>query len=321
MAGKQAARNLKTHPGSPVKLTYAFCTYNRADRLPALVTAMRAQRCPLPFELLAVNNNSHDDTLQVLARLEQKPGPRLRVVTETFQGIVPARNRAIEESLDSDILVFIDDDELPLPGLLAAVTDAILNEGADCVGGRILIDFATQNRPPWLDDEIAGFLGALDYGREPFWIESDATPIWSGNIAYATRPFREDSGLRFDQRYNREGAGVGGGEDAIMFRVLVARGARIRYRPDMTITHCVESWKMRRGYFLKLHYRAGLRHGRYRLPAYSRTLFGIPPFLIGQFLRQCARTLPLIPRGERGALRQAMNAAHALGTLVGYCSR
>ena len=99
------------------KLTFAFCTFNRADRLEKLVAAMRAQTCPIPFEILAINNNSSDSTAEVLAHLAQLPGPPLRWVTEPVQGIVAARNRGIAEALDSDILVYIDDDEIPLPGL------------------------------------------------------------------------------------------------------------------------------------------------------------------------------------------------------------
>src|SRR6185369_9516261 len=135
-------------------LTYAFCTYNRAERLEPLVAAMRAQACPVPFEILAVNNNSSDATAEVLARLAALPGPPLRWVTETTQGIVAARNRAIAESLASDIMVFIDDDEMPLPGLLAAATHAILNEGAECAGGRVAMDFSQHARPVWLGDEL-----------------------------------------------------------------------------------------------------------------------------------------------------------------------
>lgn len=299
-------------------LTYAFCTFNRADRLEKLVAAMRAQTCPIPFEILAINNNSTDTTVATLAHLAKQPGSPLRWVTETTQGIVSARNRAIEESLDSDILAFIDDDELPLPGLLEAVTDAILNEKADCVGGPILVNFAAQQRPAWLDNEILGFLGAIDYGPEPLWILSDATPIWSGNIAYSTHLFRENPSLRFDFRYNREGLGIGGGEDAIMFKLLKSLGARLRYRPDMIINHWIDAWKIKRFYFLKLHYKTGLRHGCYQLPSYSRHWFGLPPFLVSQLLRQCARALPLFLPGRQGSLRQAMNTAHALGTLVGY---
>jgi glycosyltransferase involved in cell wall biosynthesis len=115
-------------------LTVAFCTFNRADRLEKLVAALRAQRCPVPFEILAVNNNSPDNTLGVLAHLQCQPGAPLRVVIETAPGIVPARNRALAESLDRDILVFIDDDELPQPGLLDAAYDAIVNEEVECAG-------------------------------------------------------------------------------------------------------------------------------------------------------------------------------------------
>ncbi|MCL5801265.1 MAG: glycosyltransferase [Gammaproteobacteria bacterium] len=302
-------------------LTVAICSYNRAERLPGLIAALRVQECPIPFEILVVNNNSTDNTLDVLGDLASQPGAPLRFATETEQGIVPARNRAIEESLNSDILVFIDDDELPQAGLLNAAYDAIVNEGAQCAGGRVAVDFTAHSRPAWLDDEIAGFLGELDHGPEPFWIKDGSTPVWSGNIAYDMRLFRDNPSLRFDRRYNREGADVGGGEDAIMFRTLLSRGTKIRYRPDMVVRHYVESRRLKRSYFLALHYRSGLRHGRHELETYSRTVLGVPPFLVAQCLRQGLRATGMLLTSRPGALRQAMNAANSLGRLVGYAQR
>ncbi len=302
-------------------LTVAFCTFNRAHRLTRLVAALRQQQLPVDFDLLAVNNASADDTLDVLDSLRAAPGAVLRVVTENAPGIVPARNRALAESLDRDWLVFIDDDELPEPGWLAAAHDALAREGADCVGGRIEIDYGARPRPRWLDDEIAGFLGRLDHGPNAMWVSDDRTPLWSGNIGYAMRLFRDDPALRFDNRYNRLGEGVGGGEDAMMFRALLARGARLRYRPDMAILHGVEPWKLKRDYFLRLHYRAGQRAGQHTLPDYPRTLFGMPPFLLGQAVRHAGRAVALQATGRPGALRQAMNAAHALGCANGFRQR
>ncbi|QTQ32803.1 glycosyltransferase family 2 protein [Aromatoleum bremense] len=302
-------------------LTFAFCTYNRADRLDKLVAAMRVQACPLPFEILAVNNNSNDATEEVLARLAELPGPTLRWVTETTQGIVAARNRAIEESLGSDIMVFIDDDETPLPGLLDAAARAILDEGAQCAGGRVEMDFSHYPRPAWLGDELLGFLAAVDHGEEAFWIEDTSTPIWTANVAYAMKIFRDDPDLRFDKRYDRKGNVVGGGSDAIMFRTLLERKIPMRYCPGMAVLHSVEPWRLQRGYFLKLHYRAGLRRGRYQLPAYPRTVLGVPPFLVSQFLRQTLDALRMQVTQRPGALRQAMNATNALGCLVGYGQR
>lgn len=303
------------------RLVFAFCTYNRADRLQKLVAAMREQTCPIPYEILAINNNSTDNTAETLTKLAQLPGPKLRWVTETKQGIVPARNRAIEEALESDALVFIDDDEAPLPGLLQAVSHAIFEEGADCVGGPIKIDFEPYGRPKWLDRELSGFLGEIDHGSSAFWIQDDSTPVWSGNVAYRMEIFRKHPDLRFDLRYNREGVGLGGGEDAMMFRALLERKARIRYCPEMAVLHSVETWRLKRSYFLKLHYRAGLRHGRHKLPTYPRTFLGLPPFLVGQFIRQMGKALVMQITQRSGALRQGMNASHALGALLGYRSR
>lgn len=302
-------------------LTYAFCTYNRADRLQSLVAAMRAQTCPVRFEILAVNNNSADNTLSTLENLALQPGAPLRIVTETAQGIVYARNRAIEESLNSDILVFIDDDEIPETGLLEAAHHAVANEGARCVGGRIRVDFKSHGRPRWLDREIAGFLGELDYGSESFWIESEATPVWSGNIAYHTSIFREIPDLRFDRRYNREGMAIGGGEDVIMFRRLLTLGIPMRYRPDMVLLHNVEPWRLRRRYFLRLHYQAGRRKGLHELPDFARKLLGVPPFLVSHALTQSAKALASGLLHRPGALRQAMNASHAIGLISGFRQR
>jgi len=302
-------------------LTVAFCTFKRADRLEKLVATLRAQSCQVPFEILAVNNNSPDNTLDVLTGLQQQPGAPLRFVTETSPGIVPARNRAIDEALNSDALVFIDDDELPQPGWLAAACDAIINERAECAGGRIEIDFSSESRPSWLDDEIAGFLGRLDHGPDAFWIHDGHTPVWSGNIAYATSLFRDDPTLRFDVRYNRAGRPMGGGEDQMMFQRLLARGTRLRYRADMAIWHGVESWRLKRRYFLKLHYLAGLRKGLHDLPSYPCGLVGAPLFLIRQLFGLAFKTFRLWLMRAPGVLRQGMNATHALGLIMGYQRR
>jgi len=302
-------------------LVVAFCTFKRADRLDSLVAALRAQDCPVPFDILAVNNNSPDNTLEVLAALQQQAGANLRIVTESTPGIVPARNRALTEARDDDILVFIDDDELPQPGFLNAAYDAIVNEGAQCAGGCVEMDFITHPRPKWLENDLLGFLAAVEHGSQRFWIKDASTPIWTANVAYDMRLFRDDPGLRFDPRYNREGADVGGGEDAIMLHALLAKNAKIRYRPDMIVVHSVDPWKLHRRYFLKLHYRAGLRQAQLSLAEFPSSWFGIPPFLARQFLSHCQKTLTLYVTGKPGLIRQAMNASHALGYLQGYRKR
>lgn len=300
----------------PAPVTIAICTYNRSALLPGLVGALRAQQCPLCFEILVIDNNSSDATQNVLEQLMALPGAALRWVCETRQGIVYARNRAITETAASEYLVFIDDDELPQPGFINAALDALSREGAECVGGHITVDFTAHSRPHWLEDDVLGFLGALDYGSQPLWIENTATPLWSGNIAYRRALF-ERLCLHFDVRYNRAGDGLGGGEDAAMFRTLMAAGTRMRYRPDMAITHRVDATKLRRRYFLRLHWLAGCKFGQFETLDYARTWFGIPPFMLIQALKHTGKALVMIVTRRPTALRQAMNAAHAWGMIRG----
>ncbi len=301
------------------KIIVAICTYNRADRLPALVDALRRQDCPIQCEILAVDNNSKDDTQNVLEGLAAKKGIPLRYVKEEQQGIAYARNRAIEEALGSTFLAFIDDDEMPEPGWLETAVDALEVEGADCVGGEIRIGLAIEKCPGWLGEELRGFLGEVRQAPDPFWIVDRSSPVWSGNIAYNIKVFAR--GLRFDERYNRSGFGIGGGEDAVMFNTLLEQGARIRYRPDMAVEHIVEDWKLKRSYFLKLHHMAGWKQGRWDESRYRREILAVPPFMLVQAMRHMARTFGLIVQGKHGVMRQAMNAAHALGMIQGRVTR
>lgn len=300
-------------------LTIAFCTFKRADRLEKLVVTLRAQSCPVPFEILVINNNSPDNTLEILSGLQKQPGAPLRVVTETKQGIVHARNRAIEETRNCEIMLFIDDDELPMPGFLATAHDAIMSEKAESVGGPVKVRFSPHKRPRWLEDNLLGFLAEVDYGKESFWVENKTTPIWTCNVAYRTDLFKD--GLRFDQRYNRCGNGVGGGEDVMMFQTLLERGTKIRYRPDMLVEHFVEAWRLKRSYFLRLHYVSGLKHGYHEFQSYPREIFGVPLFLFTQLMRHTAKTVLMYTSGQTGALRQAMNITHALGMIAGCFAR
>lgn len=298
-------------------VSIAICTYNRADRLSALVAALRAQECDLPFEILFIDNNSTDGTAARLASLAQEPGANIRIVFEPRQGIVFARNRAIEECLNSQYLFFMDDDELPMPGWLTAGLDALQQDKADCTGGRIRVNFAPYTRPPWLGDELLGFLAEVDHSDAPFWVTESSSSIWTANVAYRMGIFIEDPSLRFDPRYNREGDGVGGGEDAILFQELLRRKARIRYRPDMVVEHFVEPWRLKRGYFLRLHYRAGMRFGQYQKSGDSKSIAGVPLYLVRQAASQSLGVISLLLRNKSNILRNTMNIAYTLGQMRG----
>lgn len=304
-----------------IKLSFALCSFNRAERLVALLPQMRAQACPVPFEVLVVDNNSTDETAAVVARIAATPGTPVRYVHEAEQGIPFARNRALAEALGRDFLVFIDDDEVPHPGLLEAAVHALTTGEARCVGGKVKVVFPPGRRPEWLVDDLLGFLAEVDYGDEPFWIKDRSKPVWTANVAYDMRLFRDDPGLRFDPRFNRRGHGVGGGSDAVMFHAMLSRGVPMLYSPLMVVQHHVDEWRLRRRYFLKLHFVAGRKFGQFHSGDYVRTVAGIPPFMVAQAGKHLVRTAAMFARREPGLLRQAMNGTYALGAIWGRVLR
>lgn len=300
-----------------VSLTVCICTFNRCKRLNRLINELRKQESPIPFDILVINNNSTDQTEQTLRTLITEPGPVLRYVNEYNQGITYARNRAISECIDKRFILFIDDDELPEQHLITAAVSALINEQADCVGGKVHVFFGEQARPFWLSNSLMGFLAETDYGDNGFWITDNLTPIWTANVAYNMRIFRDNPDLRFDLRYNRKGEGIGGGEDLIMFKELLLRNCKIRYQPDMVVSHHIDSWKLKRSYFIKLHFLSGIKKGQNELIQYKNKLFGIPLFLFTQLLQQSYRWLVLILKNDSETVRQGMNAAFTLGIIWG----
>lgn len=299
-------------------LCVAICTYNSAPLLPRLLRAVGALACPVPYRICVVDNNSTDGTESLVRGLAPELPVPLQYVREPRQGIPYARNRAIEEAAEDTYLAFIDSDELPRERWLAAAHRGLHDHGAECVGGRIQLDL--PERPPWLADSLLPFLGQVDHGGAPFTIADRSTPVWSGNVAYRTTLFAD--GLRFDTRYNRAGTGIGGGSDGILFRVLLERETVMRYEPEMAILHLIPPWKLRRGYFLRLHFKAGIKEGRYQAEApASRTIRGVPRYLFRQLLTRAGRAAGRTLRQDPEYVRELMNLAYHLGLMRGYAHR
>jgi O-antigen biosynthesis protein len=97
-------------------LSVIVCTCRRPHLLAACLDALRAQSHPAD-EILVIDNAPQEEATRILLRDEY---PHCRYIAEPRRGIRFARNRALREA-KGEILAFIDDDCLPLPGWLAAI--------------------------------------------------------------------------------------------------------------------------------------------------------------------------------------------------------
>lgn len=303
--------------------TVIICTYNRSNNLPSCIDNLTRQQGVDNFEweVLIVDNNSTDDTRQVVEELAKKSPLKLRYIFEPQQGLNYARNLGIDES-DSRYFCYIDDDILVDSHWLAALYEVLEREDADAVGGRIHLDPQIK-LPPWITSEVQGFLGYQDYGDEPFRMDGKSQYPYGGNMSFSRRVI--DSIGMFNPKLGRKGEGRNrselfkGAETDFFHRLAATGNARIFYEPRAIVYHKVLPHQLERKYLLTIHYNAGLQKALYDRTLFNRRMLGIPLFIFPQFVRSATEYLKqLVFRGPNKAFRQLMTVGHFLGTMAGY---
>ena len=296
-------------------LTVALCTHNHRPRLERTLAALAQLHAPQsPWELLVVDNASTDGTAELLADSAWRANRgNVRVVREPKLGLSHARNRAIRDA-GGEYLVFMDDDETPDPEWLRAFERVMLSERPDALGGRIEVMFEDGERPAWLQDEVLGFLGKLDHGPAARRLNDPGTPIFGGNFAFRKALFERIGG--FDTELGRKGQANVGGEDTEIYRRMLAAGCAVWWVPQAVIYHRIQTGKLRRSYFLDLHFRQGRTEGMRKRGSASRLP---PPYLFGQLWRAArAAFLERLREGANVSLRREMNVAYFLGYVHGW---
>ncbi len=104
-----------------MKLSVVIPTRDKRQLLARTLSALEAQEgVPEPWEIVVVDDASSDGTPELLARLSELSGSRTRVITCAQNvGRATARNRGAQAARGTWLL-FMDDDIVAPPGLLAA---------------------------------------------------------------------------------------------------------------------------------------------------------------------------------------------------------
>ena len=218
-------------PPAP-KVTVAIPTYNRAKYLRQTLAGIAAQRFPRDHvEVLVIDNNSTDDTAEVVAAFADAwPAPR-RIV-ETRQGLDFARNRAVAEAR-GEIIVFGDDDILVEPDWLAQITVPLLADAdarrIGAVGGEVVPVFP-DGLPDWVREWHAPLAFRPDAGP----MEAKHCPM-GANLAFPRWVF-ERLGL-FHTALDRAAGNYFSGGDSEMIRRVRAAGLEVWFAPGAAVRH------------------------------------------------------------------------------------
>ena len=192
----------------------AVLTYRRTALLPDLLTALVAQAGTIePRATVVIVDNDPDASAGPVVSAWAQHG--VRYVHEPRPGISAARNRALDEAGEANVLVFIDDDEIPSPGWLAHLVGAWRAWGCAAVAGPVPPRFPGPV-DPWV-------LGSGVFDR-PERADGVRLPGAGAGNLLLDLPTVRALGLRFD-----EGLGLVGGEDTLFTHQLIRLGGEIRW--------------------------------------------------------------------------------------------
>jgi len=262
----------------PRFISVVVCTYNRAQSLAKTLESLVVQTVPAGthWEIVVVDNNSKDETRQVVGEFECRYPGHFRYVFEERQGISQARNAGIAAS-QGDVLAFIDDDEIADVDWLQYLTSDLWDDKWAGTGGPIVPNWECP-RPRWLEGKNTFLMGPLcAYNYEPGGDsdqEMTESPV-GANMAFRKEVFERVGGFRTD--LGRVGNNLLSNEDTEFGRRIFAAGMRIRWVRSAITYHQIDERRINRRYFLRWWFHKGASDIReYGYLNRSAKLFGVP---------------------------------------------
>jgi glycosyltransferase involved in cell wall biosynthesis len=295
-------------------ISVIICTYNRSDSLRRTLEWIRLMEVPpgIRWELLVVDNNSKDDTREVVESFRRDGGIDCTYLLERNQGLSFARNNGIRNA-KGGIIAFTDDDVLVDRHWIGNLRDAFENHrDAACIGGKILPRWE-KPCPPWLKGRLLEYLACCDHGDET--LRMSEPRLGGANLAIRSHMVVK-YGL-FDTRLGHIGGKLYGGEECQYLSRMLEAGECLMYCPEVLVHHCIPASRISKAYFRKWKSDKGELYGL-QMGAYAgRNLFGVPLIFIRKTLKgliDCAMD-PFA--GRKDSIRNQLDLYYNLGVIRG----
>jgi succinoglycan biosynthesis protein ExoM len=288
-------------------VTVAICTFKRAEGLRRTLQGLWAQQGLTGTRLhaLVVDNDAQASARQVA---EASPAPlpwSLRYVVEPSPGLAAVRNRCLAETT-TELVAFIDDDEVPAPGWLAALLRCHAQTAADAVFGCVVPAFEAP-LPTWAGDGALFAKPRRPTGSTIGWEATNTANVLLG------RRLLELAGGAFDERF-----AASGGEDTLLFYRAERHGARLVWCDDAVVHEHLPAGRLRLAWLLRRAFRGGQTWVRVRVDAQPRAW--LPLALRGAVgaLIAAALTVPSLAVSRAAAVRQACRLVGGLGKATAW---
>jgi glycosyltransferase involved in cell wall biosynthesis len=294
-----------------MKFSVVIATYNRADELPKTLASLEALRVSGPWELLIVDNNSSDNTQEVVLKAAETFPVPLRYLQESQQGRSAALNTGIKAST-GEIIAVTDDDVRVEPDWLTNAERAFERHDCDYLGGKALPIWGGE-RPSWIPETRSihwAVIALLDYGPKPIEL-GDYVPL-GVNMVFKRDAFAR-AGL-WDNTIGRKAGTLLGQEVREWTQRARAAGMKGFYSPDLVIHHVIPVDRLTKKYFRSWFYWHGISRAiLYRTKGldmespesteldFSRVphIAGVPRYMFRTYLQSILSMISALVRGDR----------------------
>jgi GT2 family glycosyltransferase len=247
-----------------LKISVVICTHNpREQYLQQVLNSLQRQTLPLTdWELLVIDNASH---VPLTSTWDLRWHPQGYIIREEKLGLTAARLCGYQAA-KSEVLVFVDDDNVLEPNYLAQVHDILQqHSNVGAIGGKSLPEFEIMPES-WMA-EFYKVLALRDFGEQPlisqrFNPESptaypDFAPAGIG-LAIRRSAFQSyvETVITNTQRlaFGRTGKQLTSGEDNDIVLTLLEQGWQVGYFPELKITHLIAASRLNKQYLARLNY-------------------------------------------------------------------
>ena len=268
-----------------MKLDVVVPSYNRSALLRRTLVSLLAAAIPegMAVSIYVVDNNSKDDTSDVVRALQAQTERTLHYLLETRQSSSYARNAGIEAG-DAELIAFIDDDEEIDAAWYEVVQRELGSSDLAYIGGPYYAR-PGLTLPVWLPPSYRAATGVHDPKPRAIFGSGHTGNLNSGNAVIRRSVFSQ-IGL-YSEKLGRSGVGLLAEEDADLYRRIQAAGFVGLYVPELIIYHHVPPERMTKRYHRRWAFWRGVSLGVVdrEKPEGTRYRFGVPQYRIGRALR------------------------------------
>jgi len=229
-------------------MSIIVCCYNSRWVIARSLEALKLQELSGDFgiEVILVDNNCTDDTVEVAERVMSDSAIPFRIVQELKSGLVYAREKGVAE-VRYKYIVFCDDDNLLCPQYVQTVYDIFeKNPKIGAVGGKGIPEFQSEPDPrilPYLEGYACG-----SQLRHKDW-------LFGAGLGLRTELVRDVYTNQKRFLVGRRGDQLLSGDDSELVHAIVLRGYDSLPIDDISYVHVLKSSRLTWNYFNRM------RHG------------------------------------------------------------